>query len=144
MSQERLPAKFCQQRLATVWLVGSGASFLLLFVQLATGKHDPSISEWLLPAIVPTLTLMIGALVTANLVANKQSEKGKETALPMADRFLYRLALGLSAFYLLLLFIILLLSATTDIKALIANVGVMLTAVQGLVGLVLGAFFVKR
>ncbi len=144
MSQERLPAKYCQQRLATVWLVGSGASFLLLFVQLSTGKHDPSISEWLLPAIVPTLTLMIGAMVTANLTAKKPSDDDKNAEDPMADRFLFRLALGLSAFYLLLLFVILLMSATTDIKALIANVGVMLTAVQGLVGLVLGAFFVKR
>jgi hypothetical protein len=144
MSNERLPAKQCQQRLAIVWLVGSGASFLLLFIQLATGKHDASISEWLLPAIIPTLTLMIGALVTANLVANKKKEGEEEKEVPMADRFLYRLAMGLSAFYLLLLFIILLLSATSDIKVLIANVGVMITAVQGLVGLALGAFFVKR
>jgi len=84
------------------------------------------------------------ALVTANLVASKKKEGEEEKEVPMADSFLYRLAMGLSAFYLLLLFIILLLSATSDIKVVIANVGVMVTAVQGLVGLALGAFFVKR
>jgi hypothetical protein len=145
MSEEKLPAKQCQQRLAVLWLVGSGASFLLLFVQLASDKYGATggdVTDWLLPSIIPTLTLMIGALVTANLVAKKKAEEEKEPA--MSDRFLYRLAMGLSAFYLLLLFIVLLMSATTNIKTMIDNVGVMITSVQGLVGLALGAFFVKR
>lgn len=145
MSEEKLPAKQCQQRLAILWLVGSGASFLLLFIQLAAKKYGESgqeVTDWLLPSILPTLTLMIGALVTASMVAKKKEEGDKEV--PMSDRFLYRLAMGLSGFYLLLLLIVLLMSATSNVMETIDSVGVMITSVQGLVGLSLGAFFVKR
>lgn len=140
MTEDRLPAKFCQQRLTILWLIGGGASFLLLFIQSASGKHDASVSDWLLKAIIPTLTLMIGALVTLSIAAKPKEGE----APPTSDKFLYRVAMGLSGFYLLLLFIVLLQSASADINKTIENVGLMITSVQGLVGLALGAFFVKR
>ena len=140
MKEDRLPSIYCQRRLTMLWLIGGGASFLLLFIQATGGKHDATVSEWLLPAIVPTLTLMIGALVTLSMAA--KPKEGEEP--PTSDRFLYRVAMGMSAFYLLLLFVVLVQSAFGDIKETIKSVGLMITSVQGLVGLALGAFFVKK
>lgn len=138
---ERLPAKYCQRRLTLVWLAGGGAILLLLFVQTLTKRYageNQEVWEVLLPYIIPTLALMLGVLVANSM---KETTETKERT---SDRFLYRLAMGMSAFYLVCLLIIILTAVpgqkmTEHLK----DVGLFVTALQGLNALVLGAFFVK-
>ncbi len=63
---ERLPVVSCQWRLAWAWFIGAGLTFLLLLTQTTSGKYGEQYTKvwsWFLPTVVPTLTLVIGALV---------------------------------------------------------------------------------
>jgi hypothetical protein len=136
----RIAASTGQGRLAAVWFAGAGAVFLLVLVQTLAGKYGENTEAawgWLMPAILPTLSLITGAIAY-----NAAKPKGEFTV----DRLAYRVAFYLSIFYLLLLLVTLLaepLTSMTPLQVLELS-GYWLGPVQGLVGLALGAFFVSR
>ena len=136
----RVPMRTCQRRLATLWLVACGIAFLLLVLQTIFGKYDGQADAawgWLLPSVMPTLSLIIGVLVV--------DSQGVASAQRTADRFMFRVAFGLSAAYLLVVLTIILAHPLTQLPALelMRQSNLYLGPLQGLVAAALGAFFIK-
>lgn len=135
-----IPMTKCKQRLAALWFAGAGVLFFFLLVQTILGRYGDKASEawsWLLPTIMPTLSLVIGVLVMDAL--------GKGAAQLRADRFLFRLTCGLSTAYLsavLLLFLLQPFASMSPIE-LMNQANLWLGPFQGLVAAAMGAFFVK-
>ncbi len=135
-----IPLKTCQQRLAVLWFVIGGTCVVLAIVQQASGHFDSSVAdfaqryfEWLLPAILPTLSFIVGTLVS-----NRNQER-------MADGFLFWLCFGISTVYLLIILFLMLsnlrVQAMMDI---IEGSKWWMGPVQGIVTGVMGYFFFKE
>lgn len=126
--------------LATIWLLGGAFLFALFIVQSVSGKYDPRVQDawgWLLPTIMPTLSLIIGVLA-ANAVSPKP--QGGQV-----DRYIFWLAMGLSVAYLAaVVFTVIaqpfVLRSPLDLFSL-SNLW--LGPLQGLVAGTLGVFFIK-
>ncbi len=130
----------CKVRLATLWLIASGIAFLLLVLQTIFGKYDGQTDVawgWLLPSVMPTLSLIVGVLVV--------DSKSERSAQRTADRFMFRVAFGLSTAYLLVVLTIILAQPLTQLPALelMRESNLYLGPLQGLVAAALGAFFIK-
>ena len=130
----------CRRHLALVWFAAAGLLLVLVLLQSLLGHYGAHVREawsWLLPTIMPTLALIIGVL-TADLRAGRDD--------PPVDPFLYRLALGASVFYLLVV------ALTIFVQPLVAQAptelmsmsNLWLAPLQGLVSAAIGAFFVKK
>lgn len=135
----RLPLSDCQRRLALLWLIVAVVLFSLLITQSVLGKYGGASEQawaWFLPTVLPTLSLMVGALVSS---ARQQS--GGE----MVDRFAYRVSFGLSVFYLGLVGAVPLVQPLTTRTPLelMALSNLWLGPIQGLVGLSLGLYFLS-
>jgi len=131
--------KHCQRRIATLWFGVAGVIALIMIFQTLLGHYaDPGAAwAWLVPNLVPTLSLIIGVLVAESLSDAKQR---------MADAFLYRVCLGVSAFYLLSILMILLLqpfSSGPAAELMKQGQQFWIGPVQGLATASLGAFFVR-
>jgi hypothetical protein len=88
--------------MACVWLTGAGLVFLVLVLQSLTGRygsHSNDAWSWYLPTVMPTLSLIIGALVYD---FRSTSPDPDATALPESARGLFGLGMALSVFYLAL------------------------------------------
>lgn len=131
----------CRKRIATVWLIGAGGLFALLIGQTFFGKfgeHPEQAWEWFLPSIMPTLSLIIGVLISEQVThLNDKKQVG---------RFVYRLSIGLSIGYLLLLYATLLIQPFTNsgILELMNLSNLWLGPFQGLVSASLGVFYVQN
>lgn len=130
----------CKRWLASVWFVGGGLVFFVVLVQTLLGRYGDDSNEiwgWLLPTVVPTLSLIIGVLVFDAV----QSEKAQRKV----DRFLFRLTVGLSAAYLASVFLVIALQplAAAPPLQLMTQANIWLGPFQGLVAAAMGAFFVK-
>jgi hypothetical protein len=134
----------CKKRLTTLWLAGSGFLFLVLLFQTVFGAYGEVATEawsWLMPSIMPTVSLIIGVWV--------MDVQGKGVKVKAIDRFVFQLAFSLSALYLLVLALMILLQPFISQKPpelirilRLSNYG--LSPFQGLVSASIGAFFVKR
>jgi hypothetical protein len=140
---DTLPLKHCKRRLAATWLIGVGAPFMLLVAQSLLGHFGNSATEvwsWFLASTTPTLGLIVAVLAAEAL----QRDPGTRRV----DRFFYRLSLGFSVLYLLLLSAIILIepvrAAEGGLPQLIRESGSWLTAMQGLVTASLGVFYVRK
>lgn len=136
----KMTLSVCRRRLAILWLGGAGVVFVLLFLQSVLGRYGENVAKawgWFLPTVMPTLSLIIGVLAIA---ATRKAAGDKEV-----DRFFYRLAFGLSAFYLLLVALTLLLQPFLPFAPLelMQQSNLWLGPLQGLVSAALGIFFVK-
>lgn len=135
-----LTMQTARKRLALVWFVGAGVCFVvLLFISFFANLGNLArLWEWFLPAIVPNLSLIIGVLV--------YTQRQQDTVEIRVDEFLYRLALGLSLLYVLLLVLPLVFFPATgkSLPELLDISSLWLAAVQGLVTGVMGAFFVRQ
>jgi hypothetical protein len=86
-------------RLAIIWFAGGGFLFVILVGQSLTGYYEPRTEDawgWFLPTVMPTLSLIVGALV-ADYRRVADQGVAKQQAGP-----LFWLGAGLSVFYLLL------------------------------------------
>lgn len=115
--------------------------FFLLLFQTIFGHFGERASEawgWLLPSVMPTLSLIVGVLVTDGL--------GKGVKTEVVDRFLFRLSFTLSSVYLFAAVATILLQpfATLPPFELMKQSNLWLGPLQGLVSASIGAFFVKR
>ncbi len=141
-----------RKKLLTHWIVASLVIFVTYFVVARMGRFGPSEGEvwsWLFQFILPPLSLMIGVLI----VTVTQPPATQEI-----DAFFFRLALGMSYFFLLLIFLSAFLVPFMHLQA-NANLIVteqipliksfksydsILIPVQGLSTLTLGLFFSKK
>lgn len=127
----------CQKKLAALWLVGSAIPLLTILIQSLTGfwqDKDQEAWGWVLPALLPTLTLIVGSVV---LTDNKPESEKRDV-----PRLTYRIAFSISTFY---LFVVLLTLGSVAGKPQplepLHRSSWLLGAVQGLVGTSLGVFF---
>lgn len=130
-----------QKRLATLWFLGAGFLFFLLLLQTMRGVYGDKAGEawsWLLPTFMPTLLLIVGAIVNKARLQNTQDTT--------VDRFMFIISFYLSIAYfiaLILTFTLSQFSAQSPLTQLKLS-NLYLTPIQGLVSLALGAFFVSQ
>ena len=137
----KLDMTICRRRLAALWFAGGLLLFLLVATQTVLNRYGERVEEawaWLLPAILPTLSLILGVLIAEQVATGPMRRL-------VVDRFFYRLASGLSAVYLLLVAATILLSpfSTSPLLEVMRRSNLYLGPLQGLVAAALGVFFVK-
>lgn len=127
--------------LASVWFLMAGLLFVIVFIQTLSGYYGDKVSEawaWLLPTIMPTLSLIIAVLVSDSVQVTPETRD--------VSRFIFVLAISLSTVYLLAVMIVVLcgqLTLTAPLELMkTANLG--LGPLQGLVVAAIGIFFVKK
>lgn len=136
--KDSLDLRKAQRTLLFVWALGTLVPFLLLLAQTVQGKYGDQSSkawDWFIPAVVPTLTVIVGAIAYG---ASKPVERKS------VDRLAFSAAKWVSMFYLALISATLLLqpfSETSPLAFLEGSSRTWLAAVHGLVGVSLGAFF---
>ncbi|OGX89796.1 hypothetical protein [Hymenobacter coccineus] len=137
---DTLPKAQAQHRLAILWFVLATGPTLLLFYNTIQGRFDDpaAIWQWYSPFLFPTLLLIIGTLRTSETADGPAA----------SSTFYFRLCWGLSFFYGLCLWATLAVGlqhqadSTRQLLDSLKLAGLMLTAVQSLVSLALGGFFV--
>jgi hypothetical protein len=130
-----------QQSVAILWFCGGGLAMLILIAQSIVGTWGTWVTDawsWLLPTILPTLTLIIS---TVAVEATQHRMSRTEV-----NAFAYYLCLGLSAFYLLCVVTILITVNFVQIKPLelMKVSSLWLAPLQGLLSGIIGVFFVKQ
>jgi cytochrome bd-type quinol oxidase subunit 2 len=132
-----------KRRLARLWFVAAGVLFLIVLGQTVGNAYSGNADKawaWLLPTVVPTLSLIIGVMVAEAHQAGRTEAE--------VDGFIVSLAMALSWMYLLVVLATILvqplvLSWTTRSEFLNLS-HLWLAPLQGLVGAVLGALFVRQ
>src|SRR5438045_2813502 len=139
-----LPMVTCKKRLTILWFIGAGLVFSIVLMQTLLNHFGDLASDawaWLLPAIMPTLSLMASVWATDALGKGSQTES--------VDRFVFYLAFMLSAGYLLTVAVTILVQplvgvTAQDSIAVMHRSSFLLGPLQGLVVASLGIFFVKK
>lgn len=134
----------CKEWLAVVWFLLAAILFVMVVVTTMVGAYQKvaeGVWGWFLPSVMPTLSLMVAVLVADNMGANKQPKT--------ADKFLFYLSISLSAFYLILLVLVIALQPLTETFNTQPLEGfnksnLFLGPLQGLVAAALGAFFINK
>jgi hypothetical protein len=144
-----------RKKLITLWLIFSVLIFLIYFIQTLMMRyehHEAEVWEWLLRFIIPPLTLMIGVFI---------NQVNAQPTIQEVDVFYFRLALSISFFFLIILFLsaifipIIHMQQNRNIpvfdhekqKSIIdalKSYNIFLLPLQGLATLVLGFFFTKK
>lgn len=139
-----LPMNRCRRTLSALWFGASAFLFLLVFFQTHLSNSDKYLKaafSWLLPSLMPTLSLMVGVMAT-EAIGNRSGDQPEGGA----DPSFFKLTFAISLLYLLTLLLVLLLqpfSSSSRPEAL-ADSNIYLGPFQGLVAASIGAFFVKR
>ena len=134
--EEKIDIRVAQLRLMVVWLTGVAPSFALMIVR-TIGPDSLNIQKvwgWLLAAVMPTLSLVVGTYAAAA----HQTKINR-----LADRLFFRITIGLSLAYLVILTVTILFYplGTDDAMKLLDNMSLILGPLQGLVSASLGVFF---
>jgi uncharacterized integral membrane protein len=131
-----VPVAVARKRLAALWFAMAAALFLIVIAASINRSPETvrTLWSWFLPAVVPTLSLIIGVLVAEHL--------GKGFERREVDGFLLGLVSWLSAGYLLLVAAALVFELL-DWLSLEAS-QLYLAPFQGLVATALSAFFVQK
>lgn len=132
----------CRRRIATAWLLGSGLIYLLVLAQTLFGYYGNDAEtawSWILPITLPNLSLIIGVMVAGA----RKRQKGRND---QVSDFVYRLALGLTLFYLAVVLMTLLVQPLIEIEPpdLMKQSNLWLAPLQGLVTAALGAFYISK
>lgn len=135
-----MPMIKCKKYLASLWFMAAAVLFVLMLLQTTLGHYRDKAADawgWLLPALMPTLSLVIGVLVTELLGKNADGKK--------CSSYLFKLTFGISALYLVALLLQLLLQPFSPAGPLdsMKQSQLWLAPFQGMVAAVMGAFFVK-
>lgn len=130
-----------QMQLMIVWVTGGVILLLVAWLQIIFGHYGENGSDviaWLLPSIIPTVSLVAG--VWANNVINKTRSTQK------VERKTYRVVLAISLFYLVfiaLIFAIQPMVARPPLEV-IKDSALILSPLQGVVSVFLGIFFTQE
>jgi hypothetical protein len=127
--------------LATLWFGGAGLVFVLVIIQSLMGRYGNQTQgawEWLLPTVMPTLGMIVAGLGYTATDPMRSASVVRKT--------FYRLSYWLSAFYLGLILLTLLLQPFTGVPPidLMHTSNLWLGPIQGLVASALGALFVSK
>jgi len=130
-----------QQTIAKVWFFGSGVAIIALITQSLFGYWGDKVSDawsWFLPTILPTLTLIV-----SSVVADARKQRRSEMQI---EQFPYMIALWLSVFYFICVFISVLAGNFTKYAPLelMKISGLWLGPLQGLLSALIALFFVKQ
>jgi len=130
-----------KRRLAVIWFVGAAFLFFLVFVQSVRGVYGDQWEKpwaWLLPSVVPTLSVILGVLGSDLTYPNHEDIQ--------IDSFVPRIAAAFSIGYLLIVSLTILLQPFSRYSPLtLMNMSHLWQApLQGLVSGVLGALFVRQ
>lgn len=131
-----------KKRLAILWFFWFTIIFLLLLIQTLAGVYkDKEITEawsWFLPTVMPTLSLMIGVLVSDALGMSKKVN--------YVDKFLYRLSFSLSLLYLVVVSLTILAQPFSELwpLELMKKSQLWQGPLQGLVAAILVIFFMQK
>lgn len=130
----------CKKRIAILWFFCAGTLFFIVLLQTILGRYGTQANEawgWLLPTVMPTLSLIVGVLVAETL--------GKVAQKKYVDRFIFRLTFGLSAVYFCVVALTILLQPFTSLPSLelMKQSNLWLGPLQGLVSASLGVFFLR-
>ncbi|WP_289029858.1 hypothetical protein [uncultured Algoriphagus sp.] len=141
-----------RKKLLIHWMIGSLVIFVTYFVIARMGRFGASESKvwtWLFQFLLPPLSLMIGVLIVS--VREEPSNQ-------QVDSFYFRLTMGMSYFFLLLIFLsailvpLIHLQQNTDLTVIeqsplidaFHSYDSVLIPIQGLSTLTLGIFFSKK
>lgn len=136
-----IPMQKCKKKLGALWFISAGVLFLILLFQTFFGHYGDEVDDawgWMLPTILPTLSLIVGVFVSDAL--------GKGIHVVTVDKFLFILTLGLSATYLFAVFLTIVIQPIAEIAPpdLMKQSHLWLGPFQGLVSASLGAFFNRK
>ena len=143
--KQRRPWNQCKWSLAIAWLCGGGLVFALLVLFSMTNKFGTNTQDawgWVLTAVMPNLSLIVGVLVSDMSVAAPKKIKWVDTAH-------YRFSLGLSLVYLLAVLLTLLATSMPFVPDSHRGINMLrlsnlwLGPLQGLVSAALGVFYVR-
>ena len=128
----------CKKQLGTLWFIGSGLLFFLIFFQTIFKHYGDQAGEawgWLIPNIIPTLSLMLGVLIMDSVSQRANDET--------VDRFLFRLCFFMSITYLSTIALTILVQPFADLSPLelLKQSNLWLRPFQGLISASIGAFF---
>lgn len=131
--------KEAKKNLAILWFIVSGLLFAVLLAQTVLDVYDPPEKpwKWFFPTVLPTLSLIVGVLVA--------DAQGQAVDVQMVDRFIFRLAFGLSLLYLITVGVSVFggpIRAAPD--ELMDMSSLWLGPFQGVVAGIIGAFFVNK
>jgi hypothetical protein len=146
-----LPLETARWRLGTVWFAGAGLIISMLVIQSVAGVYEDRVQavwSWVLPNLVPTLSLMVGVFAGAALQEEAESDRMR------VRRAFYRLAIGLSVFHLTCVLVTLLVQpfipalqgfeGQIDPRRSFEVSNLWLGPLQGLVAAVLGTLFFSK
>ena len=133
--------KKCKFRLATLWFSASGFLFFIMLFQTIFGRYGSHANEawgWLLPTILPTLSLIISVFVI------DYSGKGHE--IRNVDSFIFKLTFILSSVYLIVVALTIFSQPFSSVMPLelMKQSNLWLGPFQGLVSASIGIFFFKK
>src|SRR2546422_11597756 len=110
-STDRIPLDQARNSLTMVWFVGAGLSFCLLAAQSIMGKFENSLQDvwgWYTPTVFPTSALILGVIGATALQPGYDKR--------VVKTFFFKLARALSAFYLLILLLTMLLAPFSPLQ----------------------------
>ncbi|MBE9584426.1 hypothetical protein IM792_08205 [Mucilaginibacter sp. JRF] len=88
-----------RNKLAKIWFIGGGIPFVLLILQSILGKYGDNVEDawtWFIPAVFPTLTLMVSVIGAAAMKPKEdRMVQGNFLALTKATSYAYLIALTL-------------------------------------------------
>ncbi len=144
--EEKSPVtmKTARQRLALLWLVSSGLCALVLIAMSirALEGRQVGVWGWFLPTILPTLTLILSTFALTVRGALPEALRGENPV----DPFVFRLAFGVSVFYLFLVFFAIVgwqLTSYEDPVDALTLANLWLGPLQGIAASTIGWFFLS-
>ncbi len=141
IGNQRIDLERARNRLATVWYGGALIAVLIAIAQSITNRFDSITQDfwsWFTPTIFPTVALITGVIAGTALDEDRERRTVK--------RFFFRVALGLSLVYLLVLIAVMLAEpfAGTHDMHYFTNTTIYLSPMQGVVLAAIGALFNSR
>ena len=129
-----------KRRLAVIWLTGFGIGFFILLIQTFSGMYGANVSrawEWFLPNVLPSLSLIVGALTMET--GNTQTPVSNER------KFAFRVCTILSIAYILTVLSVIFLQPFSSFYPLdlMRQSNLWLAPFQGLVTASIGVMFLK-
>lgn len=124
-----------------MWFIGSGLIVMLIIGQSVMGKYQNKVQEvwgWVLPTILPSLSLILSVLGASALANELETVRVK--------RSFFRIAYSLSVVYLFLVVMTIVIEPLTTFESLelLRLSNLWLAPLQGLVTLALGVLFFTK
>jgi hypothetical protein len=136
----RKPLLTCQRNLLLLWIAGSLPVVIVMFIQTLNDYYGDANQEawgWLLSALMPTLSLVVGSYVAV--------QRGSQSDTKTVDSLVFWLATLFSILFLCVVngAVFYLPFGKTSPIATMHRTNLLLGALQGVVGTCLGVFFVS-